>query len=94
MPAPLAFSDEQIDAILRAAGPLLPSDRTAFLEEVAAKLERLESRYHHGQHDAASETPTTTMMTRAKTKSTRTKDEEHEDQHDEPARVIREPDDE
>ena len=39
MPAPLAFSDEQIDAILRATGPLLPSDQTAFLEEVAAKLD-------------------------------------------------------
>ena len=38
MPAPLAFSDEQIDAILRAATPLAPGDRTAFLEEVAAKL--------------------------------------------------------
>jgi hypothetical protein len=38
MPAPLAFSDQQIDAILRAAGPLAPGDRTTFLEEIAAKL--------------------------------------------------------
>jgi hypothetical protein len=34
MPAPLAFSDEQIDA-----GPLAPGDRTGFLEEIAAKLD-------------------------------------------------------
>jgi hypothetical protein len=39
MPAPLAFSDEQLDAILRAAGPLAPGDRTGFLEEIAAKLD-------------------------------------------------------
>jgi hypothetical protein len=39
MPAPLAFSDEQIDAILRAATPLAPGDRAGFLEEVAAKLD-------------------------------------------------------
>jgi hypothetical protein len=38
MPAPLAFSDEQIDAIMRAAGPLAPGDRTGFLEEIAAKV--------------------------------------------------------
>jgi hypothetical protein len=34
-----AFTDEQIDALLRAATPLPPADRTRFLEEVAAKLE-------------------------------------------------------
>jgi hypothetical protein len=39
MSTPLAFSDEQIDAILRAAGPLAPGDRTGFLEEIAAKLD-------------------------------------------------------
>ena len=39
MPAPLAFSDQQLDAILRAAGPLAPGDRTGFLEEIAAKLD-------------------------------------------------------
>jgi hypothetical protein len=38
MPAPLAFTDEQIDAILRAAEPLAPGDRAGFLEEIAAKL--------------------------------------------------------
>jgi hypothetical protein len=39
MPAPLAFSDQQIDAILRAAGPLAHVDRSGFLEEIAAKLD-------------------------------------------------------
>jgi hypothetical protein len=39
MPAPLAFSDEQIDAILRAATPITPGDRSSFLEAVAAKLD-------------------------------------------------------
>jgi hypothetical protein len=34
----LSFTDEQLDALLRAATPLAPGDRTAFLEEVAAKL--------------------------------------------------------
>jgi hypothetical protein len=34
----LSFTDEQLDALLRAATPLPPGDRTAFLEEVASKL--------------------------------------------------------
>jgi hypothetical protein len=38
VPSPLAFTDSQIDAILLAAGPLAPGDRTGFLGEVAAKL--------------------------------------------------------
>jgi hypothetical protein len=39
MPTPLAFTDEQIDAILRAATPLAHVDRGRFLEEIAAKLD-------------------------------------------------------
>ena len=35
----LSFTDEQLDALLRAATPIPPADRTAFLEEVAAKLQ-------------------------------------------------------
>jgi hypothetical protein len=38
MSAPLSFSDTQIDALMRAAGPLLPGDRASFLEEIATKL--------------------------------------------------------
>jgi hypothetical protein len=34
MPAPPAFTDEHIDAIMRAAAPLAPDDRAAFVEEV------------------------------------------------------------
>jgi hypothetical protein len=34
MPAPPAFTDEQIDAIMRAAAPLAPDDRAAFVEEM------------------------------------------------------------
>jgi hypothetical protein len=30
MPAPPAFTDDQIDAIMRAAAPLAPGDRTLF----------------------------------------------------------------
>jgi hypothetical protein len=37
--APLSLSDEQLDALLRAAEPLQPGDRTSFLEAVAAKLQ-------------------------------------------------------
>ena len=39
MPAPPAFTDEQIDAIMRAAAPLAPDDRTLFLEAVVAALD-------------------------------------------------------
>ena len=35
----LSFTDEQLDALLRAATPIPPADRTAFLEEIAAKLD-------------------------------------------------------
>ena len=34
--APLALSDEQMDAIFRAARPLRVADRDAFLQDVAA----------------------------------------------------------
>ena len=39
MPSPLAFTDEQIAAIMRAAEPLARTDRAAFLEAVVAALE-------------------------------------------------------
>jgi hypothetical protein len=40
MPAtPLALSDSQITAIMALARPLLPSQRTAFLEMLAGKLD-------------------------------------------------------
>jgi hypothetical protein len=39
MPAALSFTDEQLSAILRAATPIPPADRTRFLEQVATKLE-------------------------------------------------------
>jgi hypothetical protein len=35
----LSFTDEQLSALMRAATPIPPADRTAFLEEIAAKLE-------------------------------------------------------
>jgi hypothetical protein len=35
---PLSLSDTQLDAVIRAAGPLLPQDRSPFLEEVAREL--------------------------------------------------------
>jgi hypothetical protein len=37
-PRPLALTDQQLDAIHRAAWPLAPRDRGPFLAEVAAKL--------------------------------------------------------
>jgi hypothetical protein len=39
MPTPLALSDSQITAVMALARPLLPSQRTAFLEMLAAKLD-------------------------------------------------------
>jgi hypothetical protein len=39
MPAPLAFTDEQIAAIMNAAQPLARADRAAFLEAVVAALD-------------------------------------------------------
>jgi hypothetical protein len=36
---PLALSDEQLDAVFRAARPLRVADRDAFLQEVAAALQ-------------------------------------------------------
>jgi hypothetical protein len=41
MPTPLALTDQQLDAVLRAAEPLLPRDRGPFLEEVARALATL-----------------------------------------------------
>jgi hypothetical protein len=38
---PIALTDEQMDSVLRAAAPLLPQDRSAFLEEVARELAAL-----------------------------------------------------
>jgi hypothetical protein len=38
MPAPLALTDAQLTAIMGLARPLLPAQRTAFLEMLAAKL--------------------------------------------------------
>jgi hypothetical protein len=38
MPAPIALSDSQLDAIVRAAAPLAPADRAKFLEAVAEAL--------------------------------------------------------
>jgi hypothetical protein len=35
---PIALSDEQLDAIVRASTPLAPADRSVFLEQVAAEL--------------------------------------------------------
>ena len=39
MPAAPAFTDDEIDALMRAATPSQPADRTAFLEAVAAALD-------------------------------------------------------
>jgi hypothetical protein len=38
---PLSLSDNQMDAVMAAAGPLEPHDRSRFLEDVASAL-----RYH------------------------------------------------
>jgi hypothetical protein len=38
---PLALTDEQLSAIMAAAEPLAPADRSAFLEDVAAALAAL-----------------------------------------------------
>jgi hypothetical protein len=39
-PTPLALTDAQLDAIHRAAWPLQPQDRSAFLEAVAVALQQ------------------------------------------------------
>lgn len=39
MRTPIAFSDEQLDAITRAAQPLAPADRQRFFEAVSAALQ-------------------------------------------------------
>ena len=38
---PISLSDQQLDAVLRAAEPLQPRDRGLFLEEVARELAAL-----------------------------------------------------
>jgi hypothetical protein len=38
---PVALSDAQLDAVMRAAAPLEQRDRSAFLEEVVRELARL-----------------------------------------------------
>ena len=38
---PIALTDEQLSAVMRAAAPLLPQDRSAFLEDVARELAAL-----------------------------------------------------
>jgi hypothetical protein len=38
MDKPIQLSDSQLDQILRAAAPLTPSDRSAFLTDVATAL--------------------------------------------------------
>jgi hypothetical protein len=38
LPNPIALSDSQLDTLLRAAQPLAPTDRAAFLVMVAARL--------------------------------------------------------
>jgi hypothetical protein len=35
---PISLSDDQLSAVMRAAGPLHPADRSAFLHAVAASL--------------------------------------------------------
>jgi hypothetical protein len=39
---PLSLSDEQMDAVMRAAAPLHPVDRGPFLERVAERLRGVE----------------------------------------------------
>jgi hypothetical protein len=39
MLTPIAFSDEQLDAIMHAAQPLAPADRKRFIEVVTAALQ-------------------------------------------------------
>jgi hypothetical protein len=41
-PRPLALSDQQLDTVMRAAAPLQPIDRDAFLVLVAARLRGVE----------------------------------------------------
>jgi hypothetical protein len=38
---PIALTDEQLSAVMRAAAPLLPQDRSAFLQELARELAAL-----------------------------------------------------
>jgi hypothetical protein len=41
MSSPISLTTEQLDAVMRAAAPLLVQDRGAFLEEVARELAAL-----------------------------------------------------
>jgi hypothetical protein len=38
MPRPIALTDEQLDAVMRAAQPIAPVNRSAFLQAVASAL--------------------------------------------------------
>jgi hypothetical protein len=38
MPRPIALTDEQLDALMRAAQPIAPVNRSAFLQAVASAL--------------------------------------------------------
>lgn len=38
MPPPIVYSDEQLDAIMRAAQPLAPADRQRFCEAVTVAM--------------------------------------------------------
>jgi hypothetical protein len=40
--SPLSLSDDQMDAVMRAAAPLHPADRSAFLERMAERLRGIE----------------------------------------------------
>jgi hypothetical protein len=40
--SPLSLSDDQMDAVMRAAAPLHPADRSAFLERMAERLRGVE----------------------------------------------------
>jgi hypothetical protein len=44
MLTPIAFSDEQLDAIMRAAQPLAPADQERFVEAVTTALQGRELR--------------------------------------------------
>jgi hypothetical protein len=39
VPTPIAFSDEQLDAIMHAAEPLAPADRERFVEAMTAAVQ-------------------------------------------------------
>jgi hypothetical protein len=40
--SPLSLSDDQMDAVMRAAAPLHPADRSLFLQRIAERLRGVE----------------------------------------------------